>query len=120
MKGAETTLLQGAGNDVDQAALLVALLRASNAPARFVHGVVELPLDAVAAELGLRDNSRVPAALQAAGVAAAPVIRGGKVVAVQVEQTWVSAYVPYTHYRGVVVDFSGRTWVPLAPAFNAS
>ncbi|HXT51150.1 MAG TPA: transglutaminase family protein, partial [Thermoanaerobaculia bacterium] len=120
MKGAETTLLQRAGNDVDQATLLVALLRASRTPARFVRGVVELPLEAVAGDLGLRDTSRVPAALRAAGVAYTPVIRGGRVAAVQVEHTWVSAYVPYTNYRGVVVDRSGETWLPLAPALKSS
>ncbi|HEX3529650.1 MAG TPA: DUF6531 domain-containing protein, partial [Thermoanaerobaculia bacterium] len=115
MKGAAGTLLQGSGNDVDQASLLIALLRASDAPARYVHGVVELPVDAVAESLGVPAAS-VPAALARAGVALTPIVHGGKVAAVQVEQTWVSAYVPYTNYRGAVVDFSGKTWVPLAPA----
>jgi RHS repeat-associated protein len=31
---------------------------------------------------------------------------------------WVSAHVPYTNYRGAVVDFSGKLWVPLAPALK--
>ncbi len=41
MKGAEETLHQRSGNDADQAALLVALLRAAGYPARFVRGVIE-------------------------------------------------------------------------------
>ena len=36
-------LAQGSGNDVDQATLLVALLRAAGFPARYVRGVVEFP-----------------------------------------------------------------------------
>ncbi|MGH9390269.1 MAG: hypothetical protein ACRD1Z_11695, partial [Vicinamibacteria bacterium] len=36
----------------------------------------------------------------------------------KLEHTWVSAYVPYTNYRGAVVDFSGKGWVPLAPAIE--
>ncbi len=41
MKGAEETLRQGSGNDADQATLLVALLRASGYPTRYVRGVIE-------------------------------------------------------------------------------
>ncbi len=41
MKGAGETLRQKSGNDADQAALLVALLRASNFPARYVRGTIE-------------------------------------------------------------------------------
>ena len=57
MKGAEETLRQGAGNDADQAALLVALLRASGVPARFVRGVVELSPEQIGDDLGLVDSA---------------------------------------------------------------
>lgn len=117
MKGAVGTLAQGSGNDVDQASLLIALLRASDAPARYVHGVVELPVETLAESLGVPPAS-VPTALAKAGVAHTPIVRGGRVAAVQLEQTWVSAYIPYTNYRGAVVDFSGKSWVPLAPALK--
>ncbi|MEO1085632.1 MAG: transglutaminase domain-containing protein, partial [Acidobacteriota bacterium] len=53
MKGAAGTLRSGRGNDVDQASLLVALLRASRAAARYVHGVIELDLDAAGQPWGL-------------------------------------------------------------------
>ncbi|WP_028316950.1 transglutaminase domain-containing protein [Desulfatibacillum aliphaticivorans] len=49
MKGALGTLHQESGNDADQAALLVALLRASGYPARYVHGVIEFHPDGVKA-----------------------------------------------------------------------
>ncbi|MDA8018226.1 MAG: hypothetical protein MPN21_12340, partial [Thermoanaerobaculia bacterium] len=119
LKGAEETLRQRAGNDVDQASLLIALLRASSIPARYVHGTVERSVDDMAESLGLDDVSAVPAALARAGVAYRAIIRGGRLDAVEVEATWVAAHVPYSNYRGAVVDFSGRTWVPLAPSIKS-
>lgn len=41
MKGAEETLRQKSGNDCDQATLLIALLRASGFPSRYVRGTIE-------------------------------------------------------------------------------
>ncbi len=120
VQGAAGTLRSGSGNDVDQAALLVALLRAASLPTRYVHGVIELPLEKVAQDMGLADPSLVPAALSKAGVAFAGVVRGGKVAAVNVEHTWVTARVPYTNYRGAMVDASGKTWIPLDPSYKAS
>lgn len=117
VKGALGTLRSGSGNDVDQASLLTALLRAAGLHTRYVRGVVEIPVEQLAAGLGLPPTqaSTVPAALVKAGVAVSPVVRGGRVAAVQVTRTWVSAHVPYTNYRGVLVDASGKTWIPLDP-----
>ena len=44
LKGATRTLLDRCGNDLDQAALTVALLRASGFPARYVYGTLRLPI----------------------------------------------------------------------------
>lgn len=118
MKGAVETLRQGAGNDVDQASLLIALFRASSLPARYVHGVVELPVETLGASLGV-PVAQVPSALARAGVAHRPLIRGGRVAAVEIEHTWVAVQVPYTNYRGAVVDVSGETWLPLMPAIKS-
>lgn len=117
LKGARGTLLQGSGNDIDQASLLIALLRASQAPARYVRGAIELPIETLAADLGVPED-RVATALTRAGVAHQTVIRGGRVAALRVEHTWVSVHVPYANYRGAVVDFSGPTWLPLFPALK--
>ncbi|MEM1181413.1 MAG: RHS repeat-associated core domain-containing protein, partial [Acidobacteriota bacterium] len=121
MKGALGTLRSGRGNDVDQASLLIALLRASQAAARYVHGVLELDLEAAGQPWGLgeADADAILAAYARAGVARDPVIRGGRVAAVRLEHTWVEAHLPYTNYRGAVVDFTGRTWIPLAPSLKA-
>ncbi|MCF6238072.1 MAG: hypothetical protein L3J79_04535, partial [Candidatus Marinimicrobia bacterium] len=83
MKGASATLTSYAGNDVDQAALLIALLRASNVPARFVHGVIEQPVEEVMKAIGLSEASDVLLALDRAGISSQPWIHGGSVTRVQ-------------------------------------
>jgi RHS repeat-associated protein len=120
-KGALGVLRSGSGNDVDQASLLTALLRAAGLHTRYVQGVVEIPVEQLAAGLGLppAQASAVPSALVKAGIAVNPVVRGGRIAAVQVARTWVSAHVPYTNYRGVLVDASGKTWIPLDPFHKA-
>ena len=119
MKGALGTLRQKSANAVDQASLLIALLRASSAPARYVHGVIRLPLEQVMASLGLTEATQATRALTAAGMAYRPVLQGGRVAAVDLESTWVAARVPYTNYRGAAVDTSGPLWIPLMPALKA-
>ncbi|MCL0149330.1 transglutaminase domain-containing protein, partial [Klebsiella pneumoniae] len=56
MRGAAGTLRDLRGNDVDQALLLAALLRASGAPTRLVSGSLEVPLDQLASQLGVSDT----------------------------------------------------------------
>ena len=119
MKGAVATLHQRRGNDVDQAALLVALLRAAQLPARYVHGVIEVPLAQVGQDFGLAEPAAITRALAASGVAFEPLIRGGRVAALRLAYTWVTAQVPYANYRGAVVDRSGPVWVPLATGLAA-
>lgn len=58
-KGPTLTLLDRAGNDFDQAALLVALLRASGYTARYAQGSMKMPLDAVANWVGMDKDSRL-------------------------------------------------------------
>ena len=45
LKGSNETLIDMAGNDCDQSSLLIALLRASDIPARYVRGDVELKIE---------------------------------------------------------------------------
>ncbi|MGE3972168.1 MAG: DUF6531 domain-containing protein, partial [Porticoccaceae bacterium] len=65
-KGATETLRSGAGNDADQASLLIALLHASSMPARYVKGIVEFKIGQLGPMLGLSTTdtpSVIPAAL---------------------------------------------------------
>jgi hypothetical protein len=115
MKGAEETLRQGGGNAADQAALLIALLRASGYPARYVRGVVEFfpGLEAATAMTGIADPEQLLDFFQTAGIPCEPVYRGGAIVNLRIEHLWVEALVPYANYRGVVADTGGQLWVPL-------
>ncbi|MBI2398938.1 MAG: hypothetical protein HYV17_14210 [Xanthomonadales bacterium] len=112
------TLAARAGNDVEQASLLIALLRASGAGARYVQGVIELPVSRLAAITGLAQAPEIGRLLAAAGIAHEPVLDAGMVSAFRVEHVLVSAYVPYANFRGATHDLSGEAWVPLAPAIK--
>ena len=118
MKGAEQTLLEGRGNDADINALLVELLRAKGVPARFVRGVIRLPVETAQNWLGVDLRERVEQALGAAAVPYEPVFSGGGLVAVELEHVWVEAYVPYSNYRGARLDDQGKAWIPLDASFK--
>jgi hypothetical protein len=115
MKGAEETLRQKSGNDADQAALLVALLRASNFPARYIKGTIEFfpDLDKAKNLTGLDDPAKIYTFLQKAGIPVKPVIAGGGISNFQIEHIWVEAFIPYSNYRGAVVDDQGKIWLGL-------
>lgn len=65
--GATGCLLAGRGNDWDQSALLIALLRASGFQARFAGAVVAYPEEAMEKWLDIDDPSLVKSALYQAG-----------------------------------------------------
>ncbi|MCK4507044.1 MAG: hypothetical protein KAU27_00785, partial [Desulfuromonadales bacterium] len=122
MKGAEETLRQGSGNDADQAALLVALLRAANYPARYVRGVVEFfpGIDAVKSMTGIDDPAMVGEFLRKAGIPHQPVMNGLEIVNYQIEHVWVEALIPYANYRGAMADEQGKIWLPLDASFKVA
>src|SRR3972149_1124535 len=115
MKGEAETLRQRSGNDCDQAALLIALLRASGYPARYVRGVMEFFPDVERAKnlTGIEDPGKIAEYFQKAGVPFTPVIAGGKMANFQVEHIWVETQVPYANYRGAILDEHGKTWLGL-------
>ena len=115
MKGAEETLHQKSGNDCDQAALLVALLRASGYPTRYVRGVVEFFPDIERAKniTGIDDPAKIAEFFQKAGIPYKPIIAGGTIVNVRIEHIWVESQIPYSNYRGIVIDEHGKTWLGL-------
>jgi hypothetical protein len=99
-KGAQLTLWERRGNDVDTASLLIALLRISGYPARYVQGTVVV--DARTAQNwvgGAADLATAQAILSSAGVPAA--ITADARLAV--EHTWVE----------VLADRSFQVWLPL-------
>lgn len=110
LKGAEGALVSKAGGPTDQASLLIALLRASNIPARYVLGTA-------------RFEGGDPRFLRWVGAktyqAGANILGQGKIPStygtdwVEFTHVWVEACVPYGNYRGSAADRTGFRWIPL-------
>ncbi|MBK1707324.1 DUF6531 domain-containing protein, partial [Halochromatium glycolicum] len=127
LKGAQGTLETGAGSATDQSSLLIALLRASNIPARYVRGDVQFQDETVpeaeatvnrwlrtrsyAASRSRLSAGQNPTAIQI-------IDGGGTPVGVRFAHVWVEACVPYAHYRGARWYNAGHRWVPLDPSFE--
>ncbi len=139
LKGSGETLRERRGNDVDLAALLIALLRAQGTPARYVRGTIELSPGRIAELMGLLTvdegnalhggagldldpirRQQVLSVLAAAGVPHEPVITGGRVTSVRLLHTWVEAHLPYGSYRGIGAGPGGAQWVPMDPAISGA
>ncbi len=110
MKGAEETLGQKAGNDCDQASLLISLLRASGYPSRYVRGVIEFfpGIERAKNLTGVDDPTRIVELFQKAGIPFKLVIAGGRISNLQIEHIWVETEVPYANYRGAILDGQGN------------
>jgi transglutaminase-like putative cysteine protease len=119
-KGSVFTLQQRAGNDTDQASLLLALLRAANIPSRYVRGTVEMTPQQAMDWLGVEDAATAGSILTTAGLDGVNVVSGSNVVAIRCTRVWVEAYIPYGNYRGVANDDTGKAWIPLDPAFKGN
>lgn len=122
MKGAHATLLSESGSATDQSSLLIALLRASNIPARYVRGDIEADIGAATEK-----DSRIVKWLQVDTLlsAANRLARQGNPTAtfspdnfLRFSHIWVEACVPYAHYQGASFDQAGHRWVPLDPSFE--
>ena len=105
-------------NAFDTASLFIALLRASNIPARYVYGTVEIPIEKVMNWVG---DVKVPeAALQVLGQGGIPnqgVAQAGRVIAVRMEHVWVEAFVDLYPSRGAIQK-QGDSWVGLDGSFK--
>jgi hypothetical protein len=119
-RGAAETLRLRAGNDMDQASLLIALLRAGGFPARYVVGMVEMPAESAANWLGVVDPFTAGSILTTAGLEGVTITNGAEVEAIRCRRVWVEAYLPYTDYRGAGAGAGESLWVRLDPAFKRS
>nr|MBP3598771.1 glycohydrolase toxin TNT-related protein [Eubacterium sp.] len=112
-KGAGETFDALAGNDKDQASLLIAMLRYLGYPARYVEGTIELNEKQIKNLTGANSIKRGATVLASAGVPVTTLSSGGKVTAVSLPHTWVEAYVPYTDYRGAGKSAGKSMWIAL-------
>ncbi len=120
IQGAQMTLETLQGNAFDTASLLVALLRASDIPSRYVLGTVEIPIEQVMNWAGGFTNPQAALDFMASGgIPVSGLLSGGKIAKAHFEHVWVEAYVDYIpgraarHRQG-----QGDTWVSLDAAFK--
>lgn len=116
-KGAREVLMEGGGNDIDLASLLIALYRAAGIPANYARAKVEIPIEKAMKWLGVEAREIVPMIFASNNIPVETVNSGGKISAVIIEHIWVNAYVPFINGRGVINE-PGDTWVPLDPSFK--
>jgi len=102
LKGATLTLLDGSGNDFDQAALMVALLRESGYTTSFVHGVMyNFPEHFIANWLGVDDDLHVAQRVLSYGGIPGSIIlfnQPGASINASMERVWVKATIDGTEY----------------------
>ena len=117
-QSADLTLELGSGNSIDISSLTIALLRAADVPARYVHGTIEV------GENAFRNWAGGFASIQAAieyvangGIPVAAVLSGGEVTSVRLEHVWVEAGVDYLPSRAVRTGLPD-TWIAYDPSFK--
>lgn len=118
MQDAEHTLSSRRGNATDIADLEIALLRASDIPARYVHGTIEVDEARFRNWAGSYDAIE-PAADYAAsdGVPITTIVEAGRIARIQMEHVWVEAAVDYFPSCGAVNN-SADAWIPLDPSYK--
>ena len=125
VKGAKRTLAEGGGNDMDLASCLIAFLRASDIPCRYVCGTIELSVEEAARWTGVKDPKKVVELFQNNGICIEEVRYGaGEPEVVVVNHVWVKAYVDNFPYRGSFREsdyqgFSdGDAWIDMDTSFK--
>ncbi|MBI3589718.1 MAG: hypothetical protein HY093_04905, partial [Candidatus Liptonbacteria bacterium] len=108
-KGADATLVEKAGNDFDQASLLIALLRVGDqnsqnkTPARYKQATVKLDLGRVMDLLGVEDPVVAATVLEKTDIPYVLYVDQNQTpLFFVVELTYVEAYVDYDYTRGVI------------------
>jgi RHS repeat-associated protein len=114
-KGSTGTLYEMAGNNFDQASLLIALYRAAGIPARYATGRVWLSDEQARDVTNTTDTRAAADALQSAGIPTVYVNRPGLDPVVEIEHTWVQVWLPYDTYRGVLAGPAASSWINLDP-----
>ncbi len=118
LQGAAYTLKTRRGNAFDTASLLIALLRASEIPARYAYGTVIVPIDKMKTWVGDAEHPEaIINLLQQGGIPSAAIVEGGVIAHVKMEHVWVEAWVDYEPSRGAV-NRVGDTWIPLDASFK--
>ena len=122
VQGAQDTLDKKRGNAFDTNSLLIALLRSSGIPARYVYGTVDIPVAQVQNWVG--NAATADAAQQILGQGGVPNVvltQGGQDFAFRLEHVWVEAHIQYHPGRGATPVPGVRTadsWVVMDGSYK--
>jgi len=118
IQGSDYALQTLRGNDMDQASLLIALLRAANIPAHYVYGTIQVPIEQVENWVGgVTDPMAALDLMGQGGIPTLGLTQGGVVKYAQIEHVWVEAQIGFAPGRGAITS-QGTTWVPMDPSFK--
>lgn len=112
-KGAAGTFESKGGNDVDQAGLLIAMLRYKGYPSMYVEGNILLEPEKAMSLMGADTAEHAAAVLASNGVPVTRLTSGGKTVYLKIEHVWVRTLVPYGNYRGAGDADGESVWIDL-------
>ncbi|MGN0438619.1 MAG: transglutaminase domain-containing protein, partial [Lachnospiraceae bacterium] len=112
-KGASGTLDSLGGNDLDQASLLIAMLRHQGYQAEYVKGNILLTEEQALSLTGAATFRQAADVLASAGIPVTRLMRGEEIVYIRMEHVWVRAYIPYTDYRGAGNASGDKVWLDL-------
>ena len=118
-KGSKRTLAEKAGNDVDLASLMMALLRASGIHCRYVCGTIEMPIADAGRWIGVDDPAQIAKTFISNGIPCDTTVSAGQISKIKLNHVWVKAYVDYFPYKGAVNEHP-NTWVELDGSFKAN
>jgi len=105
MKGSNETLVDMAGNDCDQSSFLLALLRASGIPSRYVRGDVELKIEDLMNWTGGKTPEAAVAIMQRNKIPTSIIYKFDEIEGVIFDHVWVEA-------------FDGHNWRLMDPSFK--
>lgn len=118
IQDAELTLEAQRGNTMDIASLTISLLRASNIPARYVHGTIDVPVEAYNNWVGGFDNYTAAGDYASSGgIPTTSILSNGQVNVIRMEHVWVEAATDFQPSRGAI-NLEADTWVQLDPSFK--
>lgn len=118
VQNAELTLSARRGNAMDIASLTISLLRASQIPARYVHGTIEVPAEPFNNWMGSFNSIDAAANFASSnGIPITVIISGGQVDKVRMEHVWVEAAADFYPSRGEN-NRNADIWLELDPSFK--
>jgi hypothetical protein len=119
-KGSADTFIEQSGNDVDKSALLIAMLRYKDIPARYRSVYARFDIRTINDLLGVEDANLGAEILTLNKIPNKLYAKNGEPDFFVLEYTYVEAYFPYGYTRGVDISDGGtEVWVPMDPTTNA-